>query len=103
MTWIISIILKYKRFAFPALMVLAIVMLVSGVYMKGRIDGFDNAQRQYQTAQQMAEEKARNEIIRIQSKYDKIFADINAQPDNGINCPLSTYAIKRLHNSGGDK
>ena len=90
-----------SRMLLLAVAVLSVTVL--GVYMKGRMDGFDKAQRQYQTAQQIAEEKARNEIIRIQSKYDKIFADINAQPDNGINCPLSTYAIKRLHNSGGDK
>lgn len=74
-------------------------ILVVGVYLKGRVDGYEKRDLEQAAAEKQVKEAARAEIIRIENEHKKTIRKILSRPDNGITCPYATDAIKRLYDS----
>lgn len=74
----------------------AVGFVIRGEYKRVDQAGYNRAVREYEKAAQMAEEKAQNEVIALQSKYKRLRDGVNTTPDNGIVCPISYSVIERL-------
>ena len=74
--------------------------ILKRIYIK---QGRDQVISEYNLKSLAKERKARNEIIQIKTRYEKLIDDIRNKDDNDIHCPISGGVIDSLPNPDSDR